>query len=216
MMNKFIDSAIFVSCFTAILYCAYSRYNIGFLSEFGVYQDLLDRNLNQVLFYGIHILLIPLVKISLKCLIVLSILYLILKLLKFFKKNIVNYLKNNNKKIIDYLILISSFFDDFHFLKRIISFTYCLILIFALFIYGFQYFQDIGSVSAKKMYTDIVNKKYKEGKISIKINDKNIELFLISCGNSNCVGLEDVEKKLYYFPSNSIFSENVKNREIFE
>ena len=215
-MNRFIDSAIFVSCFAAILYCAYSRYNIGFLNEFGVFQDLLDRNLNQILFYGIHLLLIPLINISFKCLFTLCVVYLILKSIKHFKGKIVTYLYENKKNIINKLELIDNFFNDFKLLKKLIFFVWCSIILFILLVYGFQYFQNLGSEQAKKMYSDINNGKYNGKKITINNGEDKVQLILISCGNSNCVGLDDVNKKLYYFPANTKFYSDVRNKEISE
>ncbi|EEZ39905.1 hypothetical protein [Photobacterium damselae] len=52
MKLKFIDSATFIAIFASYFYCIDTVYTNGYLSVFGLDNDLLERNFHQVIYSG--------------------------------------------------------------------------------------------------------------------------------------------------------------------
>ena len=215
-MNKRIDSTLLIAFFSAALYWAYSRYFIGFCNEIGINPDVIDKNIHQVLFYGIHIFLFPMIKIFSLGIICFSSLYMFLKLLK--SRSAKDYIKNNKflNIIATWLHAANDYTNDFIDLKKIIFYFSTLFIASILFIEGSGYFQNLGSKSAIDFMENIKKSKFNKNKISISINGNKKDLILIDCGSSKCVGYDFVDKKMLYFQITNDFYSDVKASKFFE
>lgn len=216
MINKYIDSALVLAFITAVLYCAYNRYLVGFYSELGINYEIIDKNIYQGLFSGLHVIFRPLFKfICTTFLYSFSLLILMVKLktLGFFE-----YLKNK-KLIYDIYCEISNYIKldgNFDYLKK---FTMSLLLLIAAMMitsYSLDSFSKYGLNGAIEMLKDIKMNKSKYNQINIKIDNNTMKLYIISCGDNKCAGYDDLNRKIYFFDKTNNFFSDIKNVKSFE
>jgi len=216
MINKYFDSALFIASITAILYCAYSRYLIGFYEEFGIEYELIDKNIHQILFYGMHVIFFPIFKILTLSIVTLSLLYfsfIELNKTRIFKLIITTKLFNNI--LIKYNSLISKNGKFYLFRKLIIS-TYILWIFLIITGIILDYFKNTGADSATKIIKQIESGTYDRIKINIDIDNNVEKLYIVSCGNAMCAGYDNVKKRIYYFQSSNHFYSDISCLKKFE
>lgn len=216
MINKYFDSAFFIAFITAILYCAYSRYLIGFYEQFGIEYEIIDKNIHQILFYGMHVIFKPTFKIFTYSTIALSLIYFSIIELK--KTEFFNFLITT--KIINYtaqkINLLVDKKGDLYLLRKSLISTLTLWLILIVMSIVLDHFKNIGSNDAIKLIGKIDSGTYNKNKININIDGNVEKLFIVSCGNAMCVGYDNVKKRIYYFQSSNHFYSDISSLKKYE
>ena len=206
-MKKLFDSTLVIAIFSAILYCAYSRYYIGYCDELGVNFNLLDKNIHQVLFYGIHLVIIPFFNFISTGLVCLLLLYIFLKKIKKEKGDNFNEIKLFKcitiSKIYNYL-------NDFVELRNLTRNFWFLCVAMIVFVYGTDHFQKLGYSQALVFIDKVKSSNFNNNKITVYVDGEKKELILIDCGYMKCVGYDLSDKQMIYFQSSTNFYTDVK------
>ncbi|PPK75979.1 hypothetical protein B0F87_10469 [Methylobacter tundripaludum] len=200
--NKLIDSGLIITFATAFLYCVSTAQNGGYLGVLLLDTDILDRNLDQILYNGFVIsfsLVTWVVMIYLGWRFVYS--HMILpefndwysfsirrKVVKFKKKYCPKKRKDSPLET-----------REKHKTRK--AGFYFMLFIF--FISSLVYFEKQGKKDAMELLRSIESKQIAQANlINVNIDDEIRHLHLLICGARNCAGIESETKRIYYFPQN--------------
>jgi len=202
--NPLFDSAVALAAITASLYCVGSAKYGGYLSALQLDADVLDQNLQQVLYQG-FITAFPEVFLGLCLYTIFHYVYSHVVL-----PEIAEWLQKSWKSKRRYLglkhILFSKKKDSLgvqRAKKRTVIFALLTFSILAI-ILALVYFESEGKQGAVAILEKLDAITFNDNElISVQLNGEQLKLVYLTCGARNCAGIDPHTRVVHYFPQNS-------------
>lgn len=204
--NPLIDSGLAITAITAFLYCAGTAYSGGYNRTLGLDGDVLDRNIQQVLYDGFFLSFAPLITF-----------FFIYAMYRFIISHAVipitkEEIKGKFKKKRMLIKIKHRLFGkrkDSNTEKTARAHTRSalgLVVLSIAFLSSLIHFETQGKEKALLTIKTIDNNEFSPNQIITKnIHGKEKKLFLLNCGATNCAAIDPKNKIIEYFP-NSNFS----------
>lgn len=195
-----LDGAIFLSLFTAALYCASTAYTHGFLGSLKLDADVLDSDLHGILYHGMILCIYP-IFVGPIALFFLSFgrSFIILEISRIARTNF-----RIARKISKFLYFFSvrpkrkrNALQQRHFDINISIF--CLATLLTAFLCLMAYLENKGRSKANILIANIEAGEF------VRVTSKNPEfdgLAHLYCGARNCAALDPADGKIHYFVQN--------------
>jgi Predicted membrane protein len=214
-MKNILDSALIITVLSAILFSSSTDYLHSYLNAFGVETGFIIENIYSLLFSSIFILLKPLLATFLACLVLLAILSIAFEVRrkKKQKRKTTSIYLNKQNQIVERQLKSQSITNPF---EQPLSRVYFLFLFVLSFIFLLIYAEHEGKDAAITSIETIKNCNYKSSSL-INISSFKNPIYVLTCGDTNCVGVEIDDKnscqkwlsstkklKLVYFENKAI------------
>jgi hypothetical protein len=203
-VNKLIDSGLIITFATAFLYCVSTAQNGGYLGVLLLDSDVLDRNLDQILYNGFLISFYPVT--------VVFFIYLCCRFVYSYAifPEFNDWLRHSFSRRRKAVQFKKKWFDnkkdspleirEKHKTKK----TAFYFTLFVLFILSLVHFEKQGKKDAMTILRNIESNQIAQTKlINVNIDNETRHLHLLVCGSRNCAGIESETKRIYYFPQNA-------------
>lgn len=200
-INKLIDSGLIITFATAFLYCVSTAQNGGYLSVLLLDTDILDRNLDQILYNGFIISFYP---VTMGIFIYLCWRFVFSHMIL---PEFIDWLRHSYSARRKVVKLKKTWFGrrkdsplEIHekYKTRKVGFYF---MLFICFILSLVYFEKQGKKGAMELLQSIESNRIAETNlINVNIDDEIRHLHLLVCGARNCAGIESETKRIYYFP----------------
>lgn len=201
--NSLLDSGMALAAVTAFLYCASTAFTGGFLGPLGLDGDVLDRNLQQILYHGFLI--------SFGSALLALIVYVLCRFLYSHAvlPGINDKLRKNWKRKRQFLRLKHHWTgrrkdSEIELREKQHSKTFAVLAaVFFVLIFSLVYFEFKGREAAALVRTKLESKSFLEHEmITVVINGQAQKLLYLTCGARNCAGVDPGTRIVQYFPQN--------------
>ena len=198
-MPRLIDSASLLAIATALLFLAGACYQIGFNDKLSLNSIKLTREIHQYLLEGFFITVFPFLTVIVWVMILLVLVIGCLVIKSAFKKKEKKKEKEKEKTEIKADTELTALFTN---LFLIVTLVYASMYFFAV-----KPFQK-GQAEAKEIIATYENDRHKnEHSIELEVSkNKTHPLTLLSCGKTNCAGIDPSTNKIHYFIQTAPFS----------
>lgn len=208
-----LESGVALAAISALLYCASAAWTGGYHAVLGLDGDVLERNFQQQLYDGFLLSFV----MVLSCLFGYAAVrflyaYLYLVALK-------DALKSRGKKL-RYMLKVKRLFqrgrevvwlaNEKKAALRAVGCTG----VFFLVLLGLMHCESKGRERALEVLQQLEQQSYTAHKIvTVSINNKELELLLLSCGARNCAALDVKNRRVHYFSQDS-FSQRLRKNSL--
>jgi hypothetical protein len=199
--SPLLDSGIALAVGTAYLYCASAAHTSGYLHELALDGDVLDRNLQQILYDGFLISFAP-VLLALATYAAVRFLYSHVIL-----PDINDALRKSWNRKYKFLKLKHRWLGkrkdsaiERREKKHSMMFAF-LVAAFFVLVFSLAHFESKGRQAAALVRTKLESKSFPQHEvITVFINEQKQDLLYLTCGARNCAGIDTKTMTIQYFP----------------